>query len=120
MSSVGAAFSDVFPDLTDPNPILDVGCSQSVGGIVSAAALATAMDIEFVIEPSDRDPFYHGYGPACRDKKLVFALWKLPVVDFYGNKAVKFLSTSQKEMGLFFWGMKLSLLLICLVKRTFL
>jgi len=84
MSSVGA-FSDVFfPHLTDPNPILDVGCSQSVGGIVSAAALATAMDIDFVIHPSDRDPFYHGYGPACRDKKLAFALWKLPVVDFYG------------------------------------
>jgi len=45
------------------------------------------MGIDLELLSLDCSPFYHGYGPSCSDKKLVFAIWKLPVQDLHGYKA---------------------------------
>jgi len=86
MTGVGA-ISDFNPLVRDPNPILDIGCPRSVGGVIAAAALCTAMGIDLEPLPLDCSPFHHGYGPSCSDKKLVFAIWKLPLQDLHGYKA---------------------------------
>ena len=72
----------------DPNPILDIGCPCSVGGSASAAALCMAMGIQLVLEPLETEPFYHGYGPKCKEKKVTVATWNLPLTDLLGQKAV--------------------------------
>ena len=78
---------DIFPGLVDPNPILDIGCPCSVGGSASAAVLSMAMGITLVLEPLDSEPFYHGYGPQCKEKKATVATWNLPVTDLLGHQA---------------------------------
>ena len=85
IAGVGAK-SDIVSGFLDPNPVLEIGCPRSVGGIESAAALAISLGIAFSLTTFNCDPFYHGYGPACSDKRLVVARWKLPVTDVYGNK----------------------------------
>ena len=42
--------------------------------------------MELVLDPLDCEPFYHEYGPSCKDKKLVFASWKLPVIGINGTE----------------------------------
>ena len=76
--------SDVIPGRIDPNPILDKGCPRSVGGIESAAALAIAMGIDFVVRPLDCPPFLHGFGPKCENPLPVFGIWDLPLSDLNG------------------------------------
>lgn len=44
------------------------------------------MCIDFTMEPLDCGPFYHGYGENCSDTHLTIGMWKLPLVDFNGNK----------------------------------
>ena len=49
-------------------------------------SLAISLGIIFLLSPLDCEPFYHGYGPSCADKRLVIAIWELPVTDVYGQK----------------------------------
>ena len=46
-----------------------------------------AIGITLVLEPLDSEPFYHGYGPRCKEKKVTVATWHLPVIDLLGHKA---------------------------------
>ena len=46
-----------------------------------------AMVMAFTLEPLDSEPFYHGYGPRCKEKKVTVATWNLPVTDLRGRKA---------------------------------
>ena len=45
------------------------------------------MGITLVLEPLDSEPFYHGYGPQCKEKKVIVATWHLPVTDLLCHKA---------------------------------
>ena len=78
--------SSVSPGQRDPNPILDIGCPRSAGGIESAIALCLAMGLDFELEPLDCAPFYHGYGENCSDAKLTIGILRLPLEDPKGNK----------------------------------
>lgn len=86
MISTPGAYSDIFPAESDPNPILDFGCPRSVGGIRAACRLASAMNLEFELHDLDCDPFFHGYGPKCSERNIVFSIWKLPITDIYGKE----------------------------------
>ena len=46
-----------------------------------------AMGIKSVLEPLETEPFYHGYGPQCKEKKVTVATWNLPLTDLLGQKA---------------------------------
>ena len=39
------------------------------------------MNVELKLDELDCEPFFHGYGPSCADKSLVFAIWKIPVTN---------------------------------------
>lgn len=56
------ADSDLFPNFSDPNPIVYVGCQRSVGGLTSAVALRHALRVKLRISPLSCKPFYHGCG----------------------------------------------------------
>ena len=71
----------------DPNPILDIGCSRSVGGAENAKALCKALGITFLVEPLDCTPFYHEYGSHFSYAKLINGIWRLPVKAINGFEA---------------------------------
>ena len=71
----------------DPNPILDIGCPRRVGGVEKAKALCEALGIEFLLEPLDYTPFFHGYGSNCSDAKLVNGISRLAVKAINGFEA---------------------------------
>ena len=79
------ANAEIYPSFQDLNPIIDIACPRSVGGINAAARLASAMNIPFKLHELDCEPFFHGYGPSCSDKNLVFAVWNLQITDIYGE-----------------------------------
>lgn len=76
---------DFFPPNKDPNPIVDVGCPRSVGGIESASSLALALGINFQVEELDCEPFMHGYGEKCSDARITIGIWSLPLTDPSGK-----------------------------------
>ena len=82
------ATSDINPRIPDPNPIIDPGCPRSVGGIDCAAALCTALNIQFKLRQMDCEPFLHGYGKDCSDAEVTtIGIWDLPVTDMSGTEA---------------------------------
>ena len=77
---------------------MDIGCPRSVGGIIAASLLCSILGIELTLDHLDCEPFYHGYGPACNDKKLAFASWSLPVVGINGTEgSLKFYITKGSD-----------------------
>ncbi len=50
----------------------------------SAAAHCIELNIPLELHPLDCEPFLHRCGMNCSDAKIVFALWKLPIVDHSG------------------------------------
>jgi hypothetical protein len=66
------------------NPILDNGCPRSAGGLENIVALSHALGISLHLGDLDCKPFFHHYGEECSNAKLVFAIWKLPLVDLNG------------------------------------
>lgn len=87
MISSPGANSESFPNQLDPNPIIDVGCPRSVGGIASAVTLCHALNIAFRLEPLDCTPFFHGYGRQCSEAQITIGIWNLPVTDTCGISA---------------------------------
>ena len=59
----------------------------NVGGAKNAKALCKALGIEFLLEPLDCTPFYHGYGSNCSYAKLVNGIWRLRVKAINGVEA---------------------------------
>lgn len=84
--STPEASSDIFPFLPDVNPIIDVGCPRSIGGLKPAVALCQAMEIEFELLTLDCDPFLHGYGKKRSKSLMTVCIRKLPVTDVNGIK----------------------------------
>lgn len=74
----------IFPELQDPNPIIDVGFPRSVSGIKTTANLDTCLGTEFKIEPIYWEPFFNRYGKECRKANVVISIWKLPVEEVKG------------------------------------
>jgi len=62
----------------DPNPLMDSGAPESIGGTQSAALLCDCLGIQLVLEPPEQH-FLHGWGPQMLDAKSVRCSWKLPV-----------------------------------------
>lgn len=81
-----AAQSDLLPGIRDPNPILDIGRSRSVGGIECAASLSVSLCCVFNLHPLDRDPVFHGYVPLRADTKLSICPWVLLATNVFGSK----------------------------------
>ena len=46
-----------------------------------------AMGIKLLLEPLETEPFYHGYGPMFKGKKVTVATWNLQLTDLLGQKA---------------------------------
>ena len=86
MSDRGA-FSDISTGLEVVNPILDVGCPPSVGGVQATAALCLALGTPFELGPMDCDLFFHGYGMHCSEAELTVAIWDMPVKEVSGQEA---------------------------------
>ena len=63
----------------DPNPILDIGCPAASEASKMLKRVARALGIEFLLEPLDCTPFFHGYGSNCSASKLVNGIWRLSV-----------------------------------------
>lgn len=85
--STSGANSDIFPLLPDPNPIINVGCPRSTGGLTFAVALCQAIEIEFEPLPLDCDPVLYGYCKKCSGSQIKIGIWKLPVTDVNGINA---------------------------------
>lgn len=81
------SFSDIGTSCNDPNPIINGGCTQSVGGIQSIAALCLSLDIEVKLRPLDCEPCIYGYGRECNEADIAFAVWNLHIEDMTGLKA---------------------------------
>ena len=65
---------------TDPNPIIDSGAQVTIGGSLSAAALALAMGSPLVFKPK-QTPYMHGWGKNMADSKLAICTWKVQLSD---------------------------------------
>lgn len=79
---------ELLPSRSDPNPIIDVECPRSVGGVVAAVAICQSLGIPFELHPLDCEPFYHGYGKKCSEAQLTVGIWHLPVTDINGREAL--------------------------------
>lgn len=87
MLSTLRASSDVILLLPDPNPIIDVGCSRSIEGLISAVALCQALEIETDHLPLNRETFLHEFEKHCSNSQVAIGFWKLPSTDINGIKA---------------------------------
>lgn len=84
IATLGAK-ADIIHGEEDINPIIDGGCSRSVGGIESAKALFYALGVQFELCELDCQPFLQGYGRSCSDAEVTIRVWNLPITDLHRN-----------------------------------
>lgn len=59
---------------SDPNPIVDSGFPRSSSRVQAAAALCTALGIDFKLRELDCEPFLNGGGHNCSDTEIAVGI----------------------------------------------